>query len=152
MNIFHLPEVKWKKNSALKKPTIGSSVHEGNYRNWDPHFATDGFVQNGGTQIFHSTFEQYPWIWIDLLETLSISFIRIYNRRDGGGQRFHDVAVEVTNNSVYVQRGFYKGPAVTGEIVDILCDYPAIARYVRLRITEGSGNSLNIPELEIYTT
>lgn len=85
MNIFHLPEVKWKKNSALRKPTIGSSVYGGSYSNWDPHFATDGFVQNGATQIFHSAFEQYPWIWIDLLETLSISFIRIYNRRDGGG-------------------------------------------------------------------
>lgn len=68
------------------------------------------------------------------------------------GQRFHDVAVEVTSNSDYVQRGFYKGPAATGEVVDILCDYPTIARFVRLRIIAGSENSLNIAELEIYTT
>lgn len=68
------------------------------------------------------------------------------------GERFHDVSVEVTNSSMYEQRGFYKGPAKTKEVVDILCDYPTIARYVRLRITEGTGNSLNIPELEIYTT
>lgn len=57
----------------------------------------------------------------------------------------------MTNNSDYIQRGFYKGPAATGETVDILCDYPTIARYVRLRITVGSGNSLHIQELEIYT-
>lgn len=67
------------------------------------------------------------------------------------GERFHDVAVEVTNSSMYEQRGFYKGPAKTKEVVDILCDYPTIARYVRLKIKEGTGNSLNVPELEIYT-
>lgn len=64
----------------------------------------------------------------------------------------------MTNNSEYVQRGFYQGPAANhGEvaivdiIVDIMCDYQTIARYVRLRITKGSENYLNIPELEIYT-
>lgn len=67
------------------------------------------------------------------------------------GERFHDVAVEVTNSSKYEQRGFYKGPAKTKEVVDILCDYTTIARYVRLKIKEGTGNSLNVPELEIYT-
>lgn len=53
---------------------------------------------------------------------------------------------------MYEQRGFYKGPAKTKEVVDILCDYTTIARYVRLKIKEGTGNSLNVPELEIYTT
>lgn len=67
------------------------------------------------------------------------------------GERFHDVAVEVTNSSKYEQRGFYKGPAKTKEVVDILCDYPTIARYVRLKIKKGTVNSLNVPELEIYT-
>lgn len=57
----------------------------------------------------------------------------------------------MTNSSKYEQRGFYKGPAKTKEVVDILCDYPTIARYVRLKIKEGTGNSLNVPELEIYT-
>lgn len=60
----------------------------------------------------------------------------------------------MTNNSEYVQRGFYQGPAANhGEvaIVDIMCDHQSIARYVRLRITKGSENYLNIPELEIYT-
>lgn len=50
--------------------------------------------------------------------------------------------------------GFNQGPAANhGEvaIVDIMCDYQTIARYVRLRITKGSENYLNIPELEIYT-
>lgn len=85
MKIFNLPEVKWRENSALRKPTIGSSVHEGNYGNWDPHYATDGIVQNFDTKIFCSAFEQFPWIRIDLLEALPISFLRVYNRRDGLG-------------------------------------------------------------------
>lgn len=144
-------EVKWRKNSALGKPTTGSSVYEGNYGNWDPHYATDGLVQNGDTQIFASVFEHSPWIRIDLLETVPIVFIRVHNRGDFG-YRFHDVAVEVSNNSDYVLRGFYQGPGANGEVVDIMCDYPTIARYVRLRITEGSDNCLTIPELEIYTT
>lgn len=56
----------------------------------------------------------------------------------------------MTNSSKYEQRGFYKGPAKTKEVVDILCDYPTIARYVRLKIKKGTVNSLNVPELEIY--
>lgn len=67
------------------------------------------------------------------------------------GERFHDVAVEVANSSSYIQRGFYKGPAMTQEVVEILCDDPTNARYVRLRIIHGSRNVLNIAELEIYT-
>uniref|UniRef100_K1Q4Z8 Uncharacterized protein n=1 Tax=Magallana gigas TaxID=29159 RepID=K1Q4Z8_MAGGI len=31
------------------------------------------------------------------------------------GEKFHDTAVEVSNSTAYVQRGFYKGPAMTKE-------------------------------------
>ncbi|XP_052680823.1 uncharacterized protein LOC128161552 [Crassostrea angulata] len=143
-------EVIWRENSALGKPTNGSSVYGNDYTNWSPDYAIDGIVQKNDTQLFHSAFEQFPWIRIDLLEIAPISFIRVYNR-NGLGHRFHDVAVEVSNNSDYVQRGFYQGPAANGEVVDIMCDSHTVARYVRLRIRKGSNNCLNIPELEIYT-
>ena len=67
------------------------------------------------------------------------------------GNRFHDVAVEVSNSSVFVQRGFYKGPGVTRQVIQILCDHHTIAQKIRLRIVTGSENTLNIPELEVYT-
>lgn len=67
------------------------------------------------------------------------------------GNRFHDVAVEVSNNTVFEQRGFYKGPGANSEVVQILCDHQTVAMIVRLRIIKGTGNSLNISELEIYT-
>ena len=67
------------------------------------------------------------------------------------GHRFHDVAVEVSNNTVFVQRGFYQGPGVSLHVVEIFCEYQTIAQKVRLRIMQGTGNTLNIPEIEIYT-
>lgn len=67
------------------------------------------------------------------------------------GSRFHDVAVEVSNNTLFEKRGFYKGPGANSEVVQILCDHQTVAKIVRLRIIKGTGNSLNISELEIYT-
>eukprot|EP00105_Crassostrea_gigas_P037172 XP_019921320.1 PREDICTED: uncharacterized protein LOC109618321 [Crassostrea gigas] len=147
---WHKYEIESNGNAAINKPNTASSVYGNNYGLWSPHYATDGIIPGGGHYTFHSTFESYPWIRTDLQEISTILFLRVYTRRDVGF-RFHDVAVEVTNSSNYEQRGFYKGPGMTSEVVEILCEYPTIARYVRLRITKGSGNSLNIPELEIYT-
>lgn len=67
------------------------------------------------------------------------------------GNKFHDTAVEVANSTTYVQCGFYKGPALTKEVVEILCEYPTVGRFVQLRIIEGSANNLNFLEVEIYT-
>ena len=50
----------------------------------------------------------------------------------------------------FVQMGFYKGPGLTDQVIEILCDYPASGLYVRIRITEGSSNILSIAEVEIY--
>ena len=50
----------------------------------------------------------------------------------------------------FVQRGFYKDPGLTDQVIEILCDYPASGLYVRIRITEGSSNILSIAEVEIY--
>lgn len=83
-NFFYLPEVIWRENSALGKPTNGSSVYGNDYTNWSPDYAIDGIVQKNDTQLFHSAFEQFPWIRIDLLEIAPISFIRVYNRNGLG--------------------------------------------------------------------
>lgn len=67
------------------------------------------------------------------------------------GHRFHDVAVEVSNNTVFEQRGFYHGPGMSLQVVEIFCEYQTIAQKVKLRIMQGTGNTLNVPEIEIYT-
>lgn len=67
------------------------------------------------------------------------------------GKNFHDTAVEVADNSMtFVQRGFYKGPAMTKEVVEILCESQTVGRFVQLRIIEGSANNLDVLELEVY--
>lgn len=68
----------------MGKPTNGSSVYGNDYTNWSPDYATDGIVQKNDTEFFHSAFEQFPWIRIDLLEIAPISFIRVYNRKSLG--------------------------------------------------------------------
>eukprot|EP00105_Crassostrea_gigas_P034410 XP_019918558.1 PREDICTED: uncharacterized protein LOC105317741 [Crassostrea gigas] len=144
-------EIESTKNSAPKKTITSSSVYGNAYHDWSPKYATDSIFQSGGIKIFHSANETSPWIMVDLKDVTTVIYLRIYVRMDGLGERFHDVAVEVANSSSYIQRGFYKGPAMTQEVVEILCDDPTNARYVRLRIIHGSRNVLNIAELEIYT-
>ena len=64
--------------------------------------------------------------------------------------RFHDVAVEVSNSSEFVQCGFYKGPGKARQVIELQCDSRTVAQQVRLKIIQGTENYLNIPELEIY--
>lgn len=81
----YLPEVKSKRNSALKTPITVSSVLNNNYGDYHPYYATDGLVPNGFTKMFHSAFESFPWITVDLLDILTMFFIRFHNRVDGSG-------------------------------------------------------------------
>lgn len=68
------------------------------------------------------------------------------------GERFHDVAFEVSiDRASFEQRGFFRGPGVTGRMEEVLLDYPAIGQYFRMRITQGSSNYLNFEEIEVYT-
>lgn len=78
-------ELKWKENSALRKPAVGSSIFGNNSEDWDSSYATDGLVQNRCPKIFHSNFEPSPWIKVDLMNALTISFIRVFNRADALG-------------------------------------------------------------------
>lgn len=59
-----------------------------NYGDYHPYYATDGLLPNGYTKMFHSDFESSPWINVDLLDILTILFVRFYNRVDGSGNIF----------------------------------------------------------------
>lgn len=145
-------EMEWKTNAALNKRPLVSSVYSNNTSLWSQDYATDGNISTGGTQIFHSDFEPTPWIMVDLMKMSKISFVRVYVRIDSQGARFHDVVYEIRNNTgPYEKFGFFRGPAVTGQVVEICCGSPNVGQYVQLRVTQGSKNSLNIAELEIFS-
>lgn len=68
------------------------------------------------------------------------------------GERFHDVMIEVSQQepSYFVQRGFFIGPGLSDQVVEILLDYATVALYVKLRITQGTNNVINIAEIQIF--
>eukprot|EP00105_Crassostrea_gigas_P008723 XP_011423391.1 PREDICTED: uncharacterized protein LOC105325501 [Crassostrea gigas] len=143
-----------KRNAALFRPCSASSVFNNFHHYWGTTFATDGvYLIFETTQVYASGYENAPWLTVILEGPLVISFVRVFNRLDRDGQRFHDVAFEVSNDGVsFKQRGFFKGPGMTEQVMEILFDYPTIGQYVRLQITQGSSNILNLVEIEIYTT
>lgn len=87
MHFFYISEVIWKKNEALNRRPIPSSVLSDDNDLWGPIYATDGIfpASNPGTQIFHSSPEVSPWIRVDLKDMLVISFLRVYMRTDTEG-------------------------------------------------------------------
>ena len=68
------------------------------------------------------------------------------------GERFHDVAIEVSQlePSYFVQRGYFIGPGLTDQVVEVLLDSVTLALYVRIRITQGTENTINIAEIQIF--
>nr|XP_022301719.1 uncharacterized protein LOC111109769 isoform X2 [Crassostrea virginica] len=88
--------IKWKTNEALSRPATSSSVYGGDTMKWGPVYATNGARSPTGTNIFHSQPETSPWLKVHLIGSKMITFVRVYNRRDAVGERFHDVAVEVS--------------------------------------------------------
>nr|XP_019921590.2 uncharacterized protein LOC109618402 [Crassostrea gigas] len=146
--------IEEKRNAAYMRPSSASSVYGNNPSLWGTRYATDGLHSfRKGTEIFASEWEIAPWITITLDGPLVISFVRVYNIDDGGGDRFHDVAFEMSMDGVsFERRGFFKGPGVTGQVVEILFDNPTIGKFIRLRISQGSWNLLNLAEIEVYTT
>lgn len=95
MNFMSFSELKWKENSALKKATVGSSVKDSDYGYWDPGYSTDGLVQNGSLEMFHSNYESSHWIKVDLINALTISIIRVFNRGDVLGN-YHNYDLQAT--------------------------------------------------------
>ncbi|XP_062614980.1 uncharacterized protein LOC134276725 [Saccostrea cucullata] len=132
---------------------MASSVYGGDPKKWGSSLATDGKIKGGvaDTGFFSTSFENSPWIRVDLKDNLIIAFVRVFNRMYKLGERLHDVALEVSRGDGYEQRGYFRGPGVTNQVVDILCDPPSPGRYVRLKIINGENNILQIDEMEIYT-
>ena len=73
-------ELEHVRNAALHKLPSASSVLQNAISLWSPAYATDGIIQTTGTEIFHSAQEVSPWLMIDLQDTSTISFLRVYNR------------------------------------------------------------------------
>lgn len=144
--------VESKRNAVLLLSSTASSVYSNEPSLWGPGYATDGLHSlKRGTEIFASQWETSPWIMVTLDRLLLLSFVRVYNREDGDGDRFHDVAFEVsTHGTSFEQRGFFKGPGSNGQVVEILFDYPTVGQYVKIRITQGTRNLINISEIEVY--
>lgn len=86
MNIFDnfdtFFRAKMERKLCIGEPVEGSSIFGNNSADWDPSYATDGLVLNRCPKIFHSNFEPFPWIKVDLMNPLTISFIRVFNRPD----------------------------------------------------------------------
>ena len=78
--ISYLSELEHKRNAALHKLPLASSVLQNAISLWSPAYATDGIIQTTGTEIFHSAQEMSPWLMIALQEITTISFLRVYNR------------------------------------------------------------------------
>lgn len=86
--------------------------------------------------------------WADHERT---KLIYTFNTLLFSGERFHDVAFEVSSDAIkFEQKGYFKGPGITNQVIEILFDFPTVGRYVRIRITQGTNNILNIVEIKIY--
>ncbi|XP_048729587.1 uncharacterized protein LOC125646963 [Ostrea edulis] len=147
-------ELYWKRNAALSKPSNSSSVWP-----WDSHFyhasyAVDGRLVHGisAHQCFLSNNESSPWFQVDLYGDYLISFLRLFYRMDMNGNEFHDISVQVSQmGSIFQVCGFFKGPGISKQVVDVLCKASGYTRFVRLQITAGSHNTLLLCEVEVYT-
>ena len=74
--------IKWKTNAALSRPVTSSSLYFNESIKWGPHYATNGARSPIEREIFASHFEMSPWLKIQLIDPKSITFVRVYNRRD----------------------------------------------------------------------
>ena len=52
---------------------------------------------------------------------------------------------------IFEEKGFFKGPGMTDQLIEVLFDLPTKGQYVRIRITQGTNNLLHVSEVEIYT-
>ena len=55
------------------------------------------------------------------------------------------------DDNTFEEKGFFEGPGMTDQVIEILFDYPTIGKYLRLKITQGQHNTLHFVEIEIYT-
>lgn len=86
--LYILFRIGMEEEYSISKLVDSSSVYRNHYENWPSQYTTDGLIQSGGINIFHSEFETTPWIRVDLQQASAISFLRVYMRRNGGRTLF----------------------------------------------------------------
>ncbi|XP_062586228.1 uncharacterized protein LOC134247839 [Saccostrea cucullata] len=146
-------EIYSRRNAAFRQSAYSSSTFPYDSGIYAAHYAVDGEILNrqSAYQCTLTNFESRPWIQIHLGGHYLISFVRLYNRQDGEGYRLHDVTLWVfQDDHNFTTCGFFKGPGLTKQVVDILCEDTVPRNIVRLQITEGSHNILCLCEVEVY--
>ncbi|XP_062607779.1 uncharacterized protein LOC134269594 [Saccostrea cucullata] len=76
-------------------------------------------------KLFHSDFELYPWLTVDLGALSIVKNVVLYTRSDDHGRWLHSVEIRAGNSSVWSEMnmcGRFLGPSQTGEIQTIECD------------------------------
>lgn len=124
---------------SLNKPVTASS----NYDDYNPYvghkliYLVDGITNAPGK--FHTYFEPYPWVTIDLEKISIIRDVVMFNRADDYGRWLHSVEIRVGNSSVWSEMttcGTYPGPSETGDIITVECRPSRYGRYVTLKIVQ----------------
>ncbi|XP_061166011.1 uncharacterized protein LOC133174935 [Saccostrea echinata] len=137
------------KNAALGQPAHSSSTYSLDKGGYVASWAVDGKIANLEL-CFISDFELSPWIQINLGGHYIISFIRLYNRQDVLEERLHDLSLLVSQDGYsFTVCGFFKGPGITKQVVEILCEDNVLRNIVRLQITDGLNNILCLCEIEV---
>jgi hypothetical protein len=68
------------------------------------------------------------------------------------GDRLHDVELLASpDGGQLTVCGFFKGPGVTGQIIDVPCQKETMGQIVKIQIIQGTKNYLELFEVEIYT-
>ncbi|XP_061166014.1 uncharacterized protein LOC133174937 [Saccostrea echinata] len=146
-------EIQSVRNAALRQLAHSSSTFPYDSGWYAAGWAVDGKVADyrSAHQCFLSNYETHPWIQIHLDGYYFISFVRLYNRQDGAGERLHDVSLWVFQDAYsFTACGFFKGPGITKQVVEILCEDNVLRNIVRLQIIHGSYNSLALCEVEVF--
>nr|XP_034306245.1 uncharacterized protein LOC109618795 isoform X3 [Crassostrea gigas] len=102
---------------------------------WEYRSRADGITNAPGK--FHTYFEPYPWVTIDLEKISIIRDVVMFNRGDDYGRWLHSVEIRVGNSSVWSEMttcGTYPGPSETGDIITVECRPSRYGRYVTLKI------------------
>ncbi|XP_052677045.1 uncharacterized protein LOC128158303 [Crassostrea angulata] len=124
---------------SLNKPVTASSNFEDYYPNAGHKliYLVDGIKNAPGK--FHTYYEPYPWVTIDLEKYSIIRDVVMYNRADNHGRWLHSVEIRVGNSSVWSEMttcGTYPGPSETGDIIVVECRPSRYGRYVTLKIVQ----------------
>uniref|UniRef100_A0A8W8M3B6 F5/8 type C domain-containing protein n=1 Tax=Magallana gigas TaxID=29159 RepID=A0A8W8M3B6_MAGGI len=124
---------------SLNKPVTASSNYEDYYPNAGHKliYLVDGITNAPGK--FHTYYEPYPWVTIDLENFSIIRDVVMYNRADDHGRWLHSVEIRVGNSSVWSEMttcGTYPGHSETGDIIVVECRPSCYGRYVTLKIVQ----------------